>query len=864
MVADGKGGGELAILGRIASRPWRWGAVTRSGCACCAFAILFGAAASRAEAPSGLTDDIAPQPLPEALAAFARQTGLQVIYVSEIVQGHTSKGSPAGPSASAALTRLLDGTGLRFEFLTARGVRIVPATIPARPAPERAARPPRHDQGTGRALAALEEVVVTASQRDERLSRVPISIAVWTLQALQASGARDIAAIANLTPGVEFDAYSDYSAGIGTNIAIRGVNSKDGSTTAIYVDDTPIAADRASSFGRAYAALFDLERIEVLRGPQGALFGEGAEGGAVRFITAQPSLTTYTGFAHSEVAETARGAPSYEAGAAAGGPLSPGVVGFRVGAWLRRDGGFVDRVDPYIDTTVDKNANWVRSEAANVAVTVAPTESIEITPSVRYQATNVHDTSAFFTVLSDPANGILRNGSGLGQPYSDRTSLFALKATAAMGFADLSSATAYFRRAAVAREDDATVDGLNQAGFANAVPDGAWLSQFVLSEQVRLTSSDQAARFAWIVGVGYVHAHYEEQQDIGTSALADGGALSGYQLVDRMTTQVAAYGQADLRLREQLTATVGVRVERDSVDSFQHVYPFPGLAGAQDFTIAGRATPVTPRFSLAYQADVASLYYATVAKGYRMGGPNDTVGVVCPTSTPLAYGPDSVWSYEVGAKNTLFGTRLQLDTSVFHVGWRNIQTQVPLPSCGLGYTVNAGAATSNGFDLGARAALAEHLKVIFTAAYTNARYTETVMQGNLVVVGKGDAIGALPLVTSPWDVTASAIYDIALPRGVRASLYAQDVIHSRNSGPFTSDNPNAVTYAPTRHANPSTNVLNLRALVGRSGLEVSLFVNNALDSQPTLQRRNHVPSYTLFYATTFRPRTVGLTASVRF
>ena len=144
------------------------------------------------------------------------------------------------------------------------------------------------------------------------------------------------------------------------------------------------------------------------------------------------------------------------------------------------------------------------------------------------------------------------------------------------------------------------------------------------------------------------------------------------------------------------------------------------------------------------------------------------------------------------------------------------------------------------------------------------RVGPVVTSGNAVIVGKGDAIGVLPLVTAPWTATASVIYEFALPGGVRASLQAQDAFHSRNSGPFTSDNPAALVYAPTRRPNPSTNLLNLRSVVTWAHLELSVFVNNALDSQPTLQRRNYVPTDTLFYATTFRPRTVGIATNWRY
>ena len=672
---------------------------------------------SRAEASNELTEDIPPQLLPEALAAFARQTGLQVIYVSEIARGHASKGSPAGLTASAALTRLLDGTGLRFEFLTARGVRIVAAAGPSRPASEHAARPLRHDQGSAGTLATLEEVVVSAAQRDERLSRVPLSIAVWTQQAVQASGARDIAAIANLTPGVEFEAYPDYGPGIETNIAIRGVNAKDGSTTAVYIDDTPIPHDRASVWGRAYPVLFDLERIEVLRGPQGVLMGEGAEGGAVRFITTQPSLTTWSGFARSEAATTTRGAPSYEYGAAAGGPVISEVAGFRVGVWLRRDGGYVNRVDPFTGATVDPNANWARTEVLRAAITIAPTAAIQITPLINYQSIHVDDSSAFYTYLSDPSRGLLHNGKLLEQWDNDRTCLATLRISVALGAAiDLSATSAYFRRQAFALQDQTNISGWNwpnpmggeyPVSYADAKPDGEPFEQHTVSQQVRLSSSDPAARLRWLAGIGYVHAHDRADQDIVTTALADGGSVSGNTRPDRMTIQVAAYGQVDWRLQERLTATAGLRVERASYNSVVVLRDTPDPAVFQVFQVTGHATPTAPRLALSFQPDASNLYYASVAKGYRMGGPNVQVGFYCGVTTPPAYGPDAVWTYELGAKKELLGSRLQINSSLFHTRWRDVQTQIPVPDCGIAYTTNAGAATSNGFDLAGQALLTE-------------------------------------------------------------------------------------------------------------------------------------------------------------
>jgi iron complex outermembrane recepter protein len=165
---------------------------------------------------------------------------------------------------------------------------------------------------------------------------------------MDAQGLKNIDDLTRLTPGVTFSRN-----GSGTNcndessdINIRGIDSSAGaSTTGFYIDDTPVQA-RHIGFGsvNAFPALFDLDRVEVLRGPQGTLFGAGAEGGAVRFITPEPGLTEYSGYDRAELAFTQFGAPSYEAGAAFGGPIIDNVLGFRVSTSYRFDGGWVDRV----------------------------------------------------------------------------------------------------------------------------------------------------------------------------------------------------------------------------------------------------------------------------------------------------------------------------------------------------------------------------------------------------------------------------------------------------------------------------------------------------------------------------------------
>src|SRR6202795_4920419 len=182
--------------------------------------------------------------------------------------------------------------------------------------------------------SGLEEIVVTATRRTERLQDVPISVMAFSQEKLDAQGLKNIDDLSRLSPGLNFQRNGMSSAGNyndeGSDINIRGVDSTAGaSTTGIYIDDTPIQT-RHIGFGsiNAFPALFDLDRVEVLRGPQGTLFGAGAEGGVVRFIAPEPDVNKPNGYARADAATTDGGSPSYEGGAAFGAPIIDDVLAF--------------------------------------------------------------------------------------------------------------------------------------------------------------------------------------------------------------------------------------------------------------------------------------------------------------------------------------------------------------------------------------------------------------------------------------------------------------------------------------------------------------------------------------------------------
>src|SRR5580658_2352334 len=195
--------------------------------------------------------------------------------------------------------------------------------------------------------SALQEVVVSATRRDESVDKVPISIAALGEEELSQSGIKNITDLAAATPGLEYGISGNGFSSQFTSITIRGMNSNTGSpVVGIYLDDTPLQTRYSGSgvalTGSPYPVIFDLNRVEVARGPQGTLFGADSEAGTVRYITNQPSLTTFSGFTHGELAETEKGGLSYELSTAVGGPIIDDTLGFRLSAYARTDGGYVD------------------------------------------------------------------------------------------------------------------------------------------------------------------------------------------------------------------------------------------------------------------------------------------------------------------------------------------------------------------------------------------------------------------------------------------------------------------------------------------------------------------------------------------
>ena len=731
---------------------------------------------------------------------------------------------------------------------------------------------------TGDTGSKLEEIIVTATRREESLQKVPISIDAFSQGELMDAGIKSIGDLAAVTPGLQFQSPTGHTSTL-TTISIRGMNSNTGpGVVGIYIDDTPIQVRFSSdgNVGNLFPALFDLNRVEVDRGPQGTLFGSGSEAGAVRFITNSPSLTDFSGFSHAEGAVTDRGTGSYEGGAAAGGPIVQDQIGFRFSVWARHDGGFVDRLDTATDQ-VAPNSNQDDKLAARLAFAFKVNEDVRVTPSVYYQSTGTDDTGRFWDLFSDASAGRFVNAQLRPEVVADHFVLPSLKAEAHLPFAEMTAVASYISRKVYLTTDYSTPLGaLGVANYGSPLgpevptsesdyaPTDTGTEVRGITEEIRLASNQPDAFVTWVAGIFNDHRSQTDYYAIYSTFIDPINPLMASENQVAVDEQTAIFGQGDFHLTQKWTATLGARVEKAKSDF--RVINGNGLFNQGDppqGSATLKETPWTPRIAVSYQADSDNLLYASAGKGFRVGGGNVPVASFCQGTAPNTFKSDYAWSYEVGAKDRLFGGRMQIDSSVFYINWSDVQQQLYL-QCGLSYTANSGDAVSKGFDLALQAIVTDGLRLNLDVGYVDAYFTKNISGPTGSFIIAGDKIGLLPQVNPPWDVNTSLNYEIPLSAEQKIHLRAEYQYHSRNPGPFITQIPSSPSYYPLITANPPIHITNLRGGYTWGKLDVSLFVDNVFNSHPLLDSFQFTAASNLVTNTTLRPRTAGIAANWEF
>ena len=747
----------------------------------------------------------------------------------------------------------------------------------------------------------LPEIVVTAQKRVEDLQRVPISVDVFDNAAFDRFSIQGLADISNMTPGVDFELTGPKSL-----LSIRGIYSGGGAaTTAIYIDDVPVQVrvGIVGLIGTTLPQVFDLDRVEVLRGPQGTLFGSSAEGGAMRFITPEPSLTQYSGYSRADVGSTDNGGPSYEAGAAFGGPIVSDEIGFRVSAWHRRDGGFVDHLSAIPGGYDYYNSNWSDTDVERAALAIAPNDSLKITPSLYYQHMYSHDSSGFEPAESsqsadpfvqqwgvlDPqysniSAGRFVNPQLLQTPSTDTFYLPELKALLDLSGMQLISNTGYLHRSNSTNEDFTTATPVASGlpwPLVAAAADHNFIDTYqnVVTEDLRIQSDNSNRPLQWTLGFSFVDARqrsYNPEHSPYLPTLVSGTVLLPGDLSyigDERSTdkQYALYGQATYQVTKQWSVTAGARIARTSIDySIYQTGPFAG--GTSYATGEQSQTVKDPKIGVNFQVNDDNLLYVSAAKGDRIGGVNapfplagTCLGLLKQlglSGIPPTFQGDSLWSYEIGSKNRLFDGRLVLQVSAFHIDWTNVQQAVSLPpnQCPETFISNLGKATSNGADLNATALIGA-LELGLAVGYTKATDSQTLGPSTTQYVTSGQQINPY---AAPWTVVPSAQYSFMLAHRYKAYLRVDDEFHTKNRGPFAQQFPSNVAADPNFIPNPSTNVLNVHLGATWNGWDTSIYALNALNSHPLLYNTALETAQFVGPTYTIRPLTVGVRTIYRW
>ncbi|MBN8831503.1 MAG: TonB-dependent receptor [Sphingomonadales bacterium] len=819
--------------------------------------------------------------------------------------------------------------------------------------------------------AESDEIIVTATRSAEPLSKVPISVSTFSNEEMQKQGIRQFQDIVRFTPGLQLN----ESAFGGNDVSIRGIRSNAGAaTTGIYIDDVPIQQRELGSTGAVFPAVFDLERVEVLRGPQGTLFGSGSQGGTIRFIRAQPSLTDYTGYARAEGAISPHHEGSYELGAAVGGPLIKDKLGFRVSAIHRRDGGWIDKMtgtyalNPAAGASTgalkgasliftpgqvtDADYNWKETTALSGALKFAATETLTITPSVFYQKEkNGGVNTAFWQAASNPGNhqfvlpdfspapadGRKFAATTIADTESGAAKLIMASVNAEWdaGFATVYSTTSYLKQTRHQYYD--YTNGYQTAYMGDIAPiAGAKAPSLSAAEQesfiqeVRLQSNSDGP-LKWVVGGFYQHnkQHSSLAIEVNTwkysqnffgipvsdavnpfgpgylySEAMWGAPILGESLVydgDDWATerQLAGFAQADLKLSEQLTITAGVRYGRNWLDYTQSLRgpennsnaPFgaPCTTGPTcAFNAGGEWAPsypggsvrnventFTPKVGVNFQMDDRNLLYASVSKGYRPGGGQMSLPGACNSDliimgyvdgqgraqTPLTYGSDTVWAYEVGSKNRrLFGGAVNFSGSAFIIKWKEIQTALSVPTCGYSFVDNLSSATVKGVDFEIDVKPVEQLTLSVSGGYTEMKLDDQLVAPNGgIVLAKGVPVaGSGP----KWRIVTSA--DFQQPISDEIDLYARTDVTYQGATPRSGIQvPGVINYDALLPPPAAFTLVNARIGVRYNGVDVSLFANNLLDNT-TLLTESHGRRRPMWTGTGARPRQIGVTAAYRF
>jgi iron complex outermembrane recepter protein len=702
---------------------------------------------------------------------------------------------------------------------------------------------------------ALTTIVVTAEKREEKLQDVPMSITALGGRTLDKLQDRDFSDYAAMVPGLSLVSGQPGF----TRLTLRGQNAGGvGSTVAVYIDESPFGSSTALLNGSINTGDFDtwdLQRVEVLRGPQGTLYGANSEGGLLKFVTNAPELGTFSGAAEVTGESVDHGGQGGDVRAVLNLPIGDKVA-FRISGFDQDVPGYID--DPSRGKT---DVNDGHKEGGRASLLAAPTDDLSIRLTAQSQQAKYNATSAVDVdpVTLRPLHGDLTQERPISEPSSFKYENYNATIDWNAGPFSILSTTSYGILKADTFNDVTPMYGVFSQLIFDGTPGAALdnnteLKKFTQEIRLRSKASD---RLEWQVGGYFTRetAALEQGLDAVNFQPTTFVGLLEQPVINSTYKESAGFVDLTYHFNSQFDIQAGGRYSKNQQTAVQTVTFAPELATLSGVTSnpqieAANSSGHVFTYSVAprWHVDVNTMVYARLSTGYRPGGPNVLPPVV-PPNVERQYGPDKTTNVELGVKSTQLQGLLTIDVAAFHVDWKNIQLFEVVNSFGI--NGNGGTARSQGVEWTFGYVPVQGLTFQWVGAFTDAKLTSPAPDLNGL---PGDPLPYAP----KWGTSLDGEYDRSLFSNWNGFVGATWSYVGTRSTDFGS----SAATPPTQVGLPSYNTLAARLGVANDRYRVTLYGKNLTDSRGITNYEGVQSAYqSVSY---IQPRTIGVTLDAKF